>query len=92
MFGNKYDVAQVPGNSYDRFPDTYALQIDVEGWPVDVELIKDERISQSLNPSILRLTGYVPHELMNGDNQEVFIAFILSLKKNTHTYTAQIFF
>jgi len=73
---------QVPGNSYDRFPDTYSLRIDVEGRPVDVELIKDERISQSLNPSILRLTGYVPNDLMDDDNQEVDIRFILSVVIN----------
>ena len=79
-------MEQLPGNKNERFPDLYFLRIYVDGRPVDIDITKEHEISQSLNPSILRLTGYVPDDLIDDYNQEV-----LSLKVTRRCFKQNLF-
>lgn len=82
MSAEYVNIGQSPGTKYEVFPEKYSLWFYVDGQPMYIDLVKDERVSSSLSPETLKLTTYLPRDVMTDENTQVCELFVQGNNEN----------
>lgn len=74
-FSELINIGQAPSHKYEKFPEKYSLWFYVDGQPMYLDLIRDNEVSSAISPALFKMSGYVPGDLMTGDNLEVCMSY-----------------
>ena len=66
-------VEQSPGNKFELFPDKYSVWFFHEHEKMQFDLSRDDNVTDTLCPSVFRLSQFLPNELMDETNEDVCV-------------------